>query len=242
MQEALSSDISCHEPDVQEEITGYYEQEQLQEMLGIGVSYDPRSERELMANIFAAELLMPLERVRLPLPQSTHLNSRTRQHVRRLAIRHAQPPRRLGPGTLRDPMYRALFTLTPSSAPFMPAQPQQKTLRPVPTGGYRGANTCTDRRGPGSGKTSTLIGRVDYLLHMLDVEPGHILALHSRVKLPGRCKSGWNRSLLKRTWQKHRGCKSHKEHSDQPSAPFMHSARNYCAPMANLSGCAQILA
>src|SRR5207237_5556125 len=40
------------------------EQEVWQEVLGIGQAYDPRSERERAANIFAAELLMPLERVR----------------------------------------------------------------------------------------------------------------------------------------------------------------------------------
>src|SRR5205807_8019390 len=31
--------------------------------------------------------------------------------------------------------------------------------------------------GPGSGKTSTLIGRTEYLIHKLDVQPEHILAL-----------------------------------------------------------------
>src|SRR5213079_3383240 len=31
--------------------------------------------------------------------------------------------------------------------------------------------------GPGSGKTSTLIGRVEYLIDKLDVQPEHILAL-----------------------------------------------------------------
>ena len=39
-------------------------QEQFQERLGVGQSYDPRNQRELAANIFAAELLMPLERVK----------------------------------------------------------------------------------------------------------------------------------------------------------------------------------
>src|SRR5581483_10513187 len=53
----------CHEMDVQENMIGLLDEEQFQEALGIGQSYDPRSQRELMANIFAAELLMPLERV-----------------------------------------------------------------------------------------------------------------------------------------------------------------------------------
>src|SRR5437879_7299050 len=59
----LSREDPCQRPDVQEEITGQANEELLQEVLGIGQTYDPRSERELAANIFAAELLMPLERV-----------------------------------------------------------------------------------------------------------------------------------------------------------------------------------
>src|SRR5579883_2706162 len=53
----------CHEMDVQENMTWLLDQEQFQEALGIGQDYDPRSQRELAANIFAAELLMPIERL-----------------------------------------------------------------------------------------------------------------------------------------------------------------------------------
>ncbi|HAG99094.1 MAG TPA: hypothetical protein DCL75_09615, partial [Ktedonobacter sp.] len=60
----LSREDPCQHPDVQEEVVGQSEQELLQEILGIGQSYNPRGERELAANIFAAELLMPLEQVR----------------------------------------------------------------------------------------------------------------------------------------------------------------------------------
>ncbi|TMD66427.1 MAG: ImmA/IrrE family metallo-endopeptidase, partial [Chloroflexi bacterium] len=60
----LSREDPCQRPDVQEEVVGQNEQELLQEVLGIGQSYNPRSERELAANIFAAELLMPIEQVR----------------------------------------------------------------------------------------------------------------------------------------------------------------------------------
>jgi ATP-dependent DNA helicase UvrD/PcrA len=54
----------CQVQDVREEVTGLLHQETAEELLGPGVSYDPHSQRELAANIFAAELLMPLERVR----------------------------------------------------------------------------------------------------------------------------------------------------------------------------------
>ncbi len=60
----LSPDDPCQQPDVLEEVTTLAAQEYMEETLGIGMQYDPRSERELEANLFAAELLMPLERVR----------------------------------------------------------------------------------------------------------------------------------------------------------------------------------
>ena len=50
--------------DVQADMTGYLDEQQFQEALGIGQSYDPRSQRELAANFFAAELLLPFERIR----------------------------------------------------------------------------------------------------------------------------------------------------------------------------------
>src|SRR5258708_34300845 len=50
----------CYDNDVAASL----DQEQLQEALGIGHNYDPLSQREVAANIFAAELLMPIERVR----------------------------------------------------------------------------------------------------------------------------------------------------------------------------------
>ena len=59
----LSRDDPCQVIDVQEAVTSLADQEQSEEILGIGQSYNLRSQRELAANIFAAELLMPLERV-----------------------------------------------------------------------------------------------------------------------------------------------------------------------------------
>ncbi|HEY6284653.1 MAG TPA: ImmA/IrrE family metallo-endopeptidase, partial [Ktedonobacteraceae bacterium] len=62
-QEALYVD-PCKEHDVREDVTDLVFQDQAEELLGIGISYDPRGQREVAANFFAAELLMPLERVR----------------------------------------------------------------------------------------------------------------------------------------------------------------------------------
>src|SRR5437588_10720491 len=61
-QESSSKD-ACQTLDVREEVTELLYQEQAEEVLGIGLAYDPRSQRELAANIFAAELLMPLARL-----------------------------------------------------------------------------------------------------------------------------------------------------------------------------------
>src|SRR6185312_14310964 len=69
----ISSEDICQVPDVREEVTGSIYQEWTEELLGPGVVYDPRSQRELAANIFAAELLMPLERVRM-LYLSSHIS------------------------------------------------------------------------------------------------------------------------------------------------------------------------
>ena len=57
----ISPEDPCQRPDVQEEVMGRIDQDQFSE---VGQLYNPRSQRELAANIFAAELLMPLERVR----------------------------------------------------------------------------------------------------------------------------------------------------------------------------------
>src|SRR5579864_6401534 len=46
----LSRDDLCQVVDVQEDITGLLDQDQVEEILGIGQSYDPRSQRELAAN------------------------------------------------------------------------------------------------------------------------------------------------------------------------------------------------
>src|SRR6266567_310638 len=56
----LSRQDPCHGEDVQEDMR---DQEPSQDALGIGESYNPRSQRELAANIFAAELLIPFERM-----------------------------------------------------------------------------------------------------------------------------------------------------------------------------------
>jgi len=168
----LSREDPCQQPDVQEEVVGQNEQELLQEVLGIGQSYNPRSERELAANIFAAELLMPIEQVRtlylhehIPTTGLANLfDVSNAAMLNRLVSLATEPlvPSHPGPQGL------------PSNGTKTIAKKQydefQKAAIEAPTPALIVA-------GPGSGKTSTLIGRTEYLINTLAVQPEHILAL-----------------------------------------------------------------
>jgi superfamily I DNA/RNA helicase/Zn-dependent peptidase ImmA (M78 family)/CRISPR/Cas system-associated exonuclease Cas4 (RecB family) len=182
----------CNETDVQENMTGLLDQGQFEEALGIGHSYDPRSQRELAANVFAAELLMPLDRLRtlyldehiLPNTLATHFGVSSTAMLNRLA------------GLLKRPEHAQLHDEHDQAVPVELGQSQD-------TPGATSQSRSTDTRaasakkaydefqqaaiqaptpalivaGPGSGKTSTLIGRTEYLVHTLGIEPQHILAL-----------------------------------------------------------------
>ncbi|HZS76343.1 MAG TPA: ATP-dependent helicase [Ktedonobacteraceae bacterium] len=163
-----SREEPCFAQDVREEVTGLLFQETAEEMLGIGVAYDPRSQRELAANLFAAELLMPLERVRA------------------LYLSHTISPGKLA--GLFDVSQAALLNrlagiLTPN------AETNQQVKKVAPRGestkrydefqqaAIEAPTPALIVAGPGSGKTSTLIGRAAYLIHDLGVNPERILAL-----------------------------------------------------------------
>ena len=187
----LSRTDPCHDLDVQEDILALHDEEQFQEMLGIGQSYDPRSQRELAANIFAAELLMPLERVR------------TLYHVRRIppqalastfGVSQAALLNRLA-GLLTASLESGLAPQSREASPpdlrrGEPLADSQRSTREPPT--REPAKKTYDEfqqaaitaptpalivAGPGSGKTSTLIGRTEYIIRTLNVQPQQILAL-----------------------------------------------------------------
>src|SRR3989440_11106798 len=168
----LSREDPCQQPDVQEEVVGQNEQELLREVLGIGQAYNPRRERELAANIFAAELLMPIEQVR-----TLYLH----EHIPTTGL-----------ANLFDVSNAAMLNRLVSLAtePLVPSQPGPQGLPSNDTKTI--ANKQYDEfqkaaieaptpalivAGPGSGKTSTLIGRTEYLINTLAVQPEHILAL-----------------------------------------------------------------
>jgi DNA helicase-2/ATP-dependent DNA helicase PcrA len=250
-----SPDDPCQSNDVQEAVTGPIDQEQFEEILGIGQAYNPRSQRELAANIFAAELLMPLERVAslylgqqvAPQALAGVFGVSTPAMLNRLVGLMMGDHKALHPGRdngdleinagLAPPLMAdksavgainrplripGVFCETPSSRSFEDGG-QGDEVEDTHTGGteesfpadgeevsqhegegrqgddrgpQREGSTSSRREydefqraaieaaapalivaGPGSGKTSTLIGRVEYLIRTLGVPAQHILAL-----------------------------------------------------------------
>ena len=175
-EEGATREDPCQVQDVREEITGLLRDETAEELLGPGVTYDPHSQRELAANIFAAELLMPLERVRdlylvqdIPAPRLATL----------FDVSNAALLNRLA-GLLMDTIEsragdRKSASLQTKQADE-PAAPQ-KRFDEFQRAAIEARTPALIVAGPGSGKTSTLIGRVTYLTREQDVEPRHILAL-----------------------------------------------------------------
>jgi superfamily I DNA/RNA helicase/Zn-dependent peptidase ImmA (M78 family)/CRISPR/Cas system-associated exonuclease Cas4 (RecB family) len=182
---SITASDPCQEEDVQEETTGLLVQEQMEHMLGPGLAYDPRSERELAANLFAAELLMPLERIR-----ELYIREQVpfAELAERFAVSQAALLNRLA-GLLS-----AQFPQTPEEAAPAPIDRSSESdnsgradeqVQTAPKKSYdafqQAAITASTPAlivaGPGSGKTSTLIGRVEHLLQDEGVDPEHILAL-----------------------------------------------------------------
>jgi superfamily I DNA/RNA helicase len=229
-----SPDDPCQSSDVQEAVTGLIDQEQFEEILGIGQAYNPRSQRELAANIFAAELLVPLERL-----ASLYLGQRiapqalagtfgvsTSAMLNRLAGLMMGDHKMVDTsavGAINRSLRRpGVFCETPSSRSLedggqgdevedthtggneesFPADGEEVSQHEGEGGqgddrGSQREGSTSPRReydefqraaieaaapalivaGPGSGKTSTLIGRAEYLIRTLGVPAQHLLAL-----------------------------------------------------------------
>lgn len=167
----LSREDPCHEQDVQEGTTGLLDSEQFQEALGIGQSYDPRSQREIAANMFAAELLMPLSRVR-----TLYLEQRVPAHTlpELFSVSAAALLNRLA-GLLKMP--------APEVAIASGERTKTEQLQPkkqydeFQQAAIQAATPALITAGPGSGKTSTLIGRIEYMVLTQSIAPQHVLAL-----------------------------------------------------------------
>src|SRR5579883_857909 len=166
---APSASDPCQENDVQEDLNKLLEQEAQAETLGGSQAYDPRSQRELAANQFAAELLIPLAR------------------LRELYLVEKVPPQNLTEifGVSHAALLNRLASFLHNSADEVPAPigvgqqpaPARKRYDEFQQAAIEAPTPALVVAGPGSGKTSTLIGRVQYLLETTGIAPQQILAL-----------------------------------------------------------------
>ncbi|GCE14356.1 UvrD-helicase domain-containing protein [Tengunoibacter tsumagoiensis] len=169
----LSRIDPCHEADVQENLSLLLDEEQFEEKLGIGHTYDPRSQRELAANFFAAELLIPFDRLRtlylveqVPAPTI----------AARFGISNAALLNRLAE-LLQQPVARSETEPLASPQPAAAANTTAKRYDEFQQAAIEAETPALIVAGPGSGKTSTLIGRAIYLIRERNLLPQQILAL-----------------------------------------------------------------
>lgn len=173
----VSSEDPCQAQDVSEDAAGLLSQQQAEDLLGPGLAYDPRSRRELAANLFAAELLMPLERVWelyvvqgvAPDMLASRFGVSLAAMFNRLTGLFAEQPAESEPVSERAQTARVEVKEQPISPKKTYDEFQQAAIE-TPTPALVVA-------GPGSGKTSTLIGRAEYLLREQGVQSEQILAL-----------------------------------------------------------------
>ncbi len=203
--EGASREDPCSMDDVREEVSSPTFQEQAEEMLGPGLVYDPRSQRELAANIFAAELLMPLERVRaLFLTRDT----RPSQLADIFQVSQSAMLNRLADLVMGDVEYGNRDGNADKRNRDKDAGERDKDE------GREGNTAWIERydefqwaaieartpalivAGPGSGKTSTLIGRAAYLIRVQGIAPEHILALTFSRKAAGEMQERLDTMLV----------------------------------------------
>ncbi len=198
--EGASREDPCSMDDVHEELSSPTFQEQAEEILGPGVAYDPRSQRELAANTFAAELLMPLERVRelflardvqvsrlasiFQVSQSAMLNRLADLVMGGVGdgYRDASAGKQAkgageGSKDAEDTAWMERYDV------FQRAAIEARTPALIVAG-------------PGSGKTSTLIGRATYLTREQGIAPEHILALTFSRKAAGEMQERLEKMLV----------------------------------------------
>src|SRR6266480_5368591 len=186
----------CKEQDVREGVTDLLFQDQTEELRGIGISYDPRSQREIAANIFAAELLMPLDRVRtlylseeIPANEMAGIFGVSKSAMfNRLAVllapsminvhqRSNLPGRLWNEGGHPGVDGHAHDSSDKTYSPTETIQTRKKEYDEDQQAAIEAPTPALIVAGPGSGKTSTLIGRVEYLIHAQGIAPENILAL-----------------------------------------------------------------
>ncbi|MGH2493553.1 MAG: UvrD-helicase domain-containing protein, partial [Ktedonobacteraceae bacterium] len=213
--EGASREDPCSTDDVREEVSSPTFQEQAEEVLGPGVAYDPRSQRELAANIFAAELLMPRERVRALFLASDAQPARLSDifQVSQSAMLNRLADLVMGDIEDEEDGNR---DVSEDAGDHKGPHPTSTPPPPLRNGGEvaeHGDASWMERydkfqraaieartpalivAGPGSGKTSTLIGRAAYLIQNQGVAPEHILALTFSRKAAGEMQERLDKML-----------------------------------------------
>ncbi len=142
-----------------------------EEQLAPGQAYSARSRREAEANAFAAALLLPAEALLQTYAQPSSSGGRTaRALARRFGVSEDVVLRRLAALLL------ATEEVGPAAdvSPVVACSPQ---LDPLQRAAATAEAPALIVAGPGTGKTSTLVGRVAHLVGERGVAPAAILAL-----------------------------------------------------------------
>ncbi len=171
---APSSSDPCSATDVQEDMMGILDEEQFQEALGIGMTYNPRSQREIAANIFASELLLPLERIRARYLDN---NFPPQELAARFGVSNAALLNRLAGFLKPITLQNAPLVESSASSDGVTPPPPRKAYDEFQQAAITATPPALIVAGPGSGKTSTLIGRIEYVIRTLNVPAQQILAL-----------------------------------------------------------------
>ncbi len=169
-----------------EDIEAYVVASELEdEMLAPGQSYSPRARRERAADAFAAELLAPLARVRrlfLGTPErpalapddlAAYFGITRKALLGRLAELLDERPQKQAEEAVIAAQEGAATLARASAVP----SPAAKAYDPYQQAAIEALTPALVVAGPGSGKTSTLVGRVRYLIDVQGVPPQRILAL-----------------------------------------------------------------
>jgi superfamily I DNA/RNA helicase/CRISPR/Cas system-associated exonuclease Cas4 (RecB family) len=143
------------------------------EALRPGQAYSARARREAEANQFAAELLLPADLIRTTYVDAQGDKASIRALARRFAVSEDVTLRRM----------TSLLTLDFADVETSRLATGAKVERPtveLAAGQRAAAESVTPAlviAGPGTGKTSTLVGRIAWLIREQRVEPERILAL-----------------------------------------------------------------
>ncbi len=143
------------------------------EALRPGQAYSARARREAEANQFASEILLPADLIRTIYVDAQGDKASIRALARRFAVSEDVALRRMTSLLTRD------FADVETSHPATSEKAERPTvvLAAEQRAAAESATPALVIAGPGTGKTSTLVGRIAWLIREQRVEPERILAL-----------------------------------------------------------------